>query len=275
MSRAEKAIELRSSCVSINRSNRPFWTKSFEAVDSNGKVLAKEVLSAGRRRVHAVMIELPTERMIEVSLKKGTPGVEGPLGLEKDFIAQISLVLAFGAVSAKTPWRRGTDEKCSVELRFNQSLDPLQEKTVSVPLSPEVEDLVVSLNRGGVRLHGSFEGPDRHFVATLRSDLRSWNGEILPAGAKFPFVLPKRYPEVSFVQDHGVLSPKGNLEIELKTPKPVPLKICGLAPRGCTRITWGPIYAEIRGTNPQRIGKELFSTVKPIKEGANTVRSRA
>ena len=230
MSRAEGdriEVELR-----FNQQVEPsVLDESFEAVDSNGKVLAKEVLSAGRRRVHAVMIELPTERMIEVSLKKGTPGVEGPLGLEKDFITQISLAPAFGALSAKTPWRRGTDEKCSVELRFNQSLDPLQEKP-SVSLVPKVEDLMISLNRGGVRLHGSFEGPDRHFVATLRSDLRSWNGEILPAGAKFPFVLPKRYPEVSFVQDHGVLSPKGNLG--KLSSKPVPLKICGLAPRRIT-----------------------------------------
>ena len=219
--------------------------------------------------MHAVMIELPTERMIEVSLKKGTPGVEGPLGLEKDFITQISLAPAFGALSAKTPWRRGTDEKCSVELRFNQSLDPLQEKP-SVSLVPKVEDLVVSLNRGGVRLHGSFEGPDRHFVATLRSDLRSWNGEILPAGAKFPFVLPKRYPEVSFVQDHGVLSPKGNLEIELKTCSIENLRL------SATKIYPNNLGSHLRGDsrhNPQRIGQELFSTVKPIKEGANTVRS--
>ena len=105
----------------------------FEAVDSNGKVLAKEVLSAGRRRVHAVMVEVPTERIFEVSLKKGLQGVEGPLGLEKDFITQISLAPAFGALSARTPWRRGTDEKCSVELRFNQRLDTFQEKNNFIP----------------------------------------------------------------------------------------------------------------------------------------------
>ena len=243
--------------------------ESFEAVDSNGKVLAKEVLSAGRRRVHAVMVELPTERILEVSLKKGMTGVEGPLGLEKDFITQISLAPAFGALSVKTPWRRGTDEKCSVELRFNQSLDALQAKPV-VSLVPKIDDLVVSLTRGGIRLYGSFEGPDRHFVATLRSDLRSWNGEILPAGAKFPFVLPKRYPEVSFVQDHGVLSPKGNLEIELKTCSIQNLRL------SATKIYPNNLGSHLRGDSrysPQRIGKELFSTVKPIKEGANSVRT--
>ena len=67
------------------------------------------------------------------------------------------------------------------------------------------------------------------------------------------------------MQDHGVLSPKGNLEIELK---PVPLKICGLAPRRFTRITWGPIYAEIRGISAA-IGKELFSG-QADQGGANT-----
>ena len=115
-------------------------------------------------------------------------------------------------------------------------------------------------------------------MATLRSDLRSWNGEILPAGAKFPFVLPKRYPEVSFVQDHGVLSPKGNLEIELKTCSIQNLRL------SATKIYPNNLGSHLRGDSrhsPQRIGKELFSTVKPIKEGggggggggANSVRT--
>jgi uncharacterized protein YfaS (alpha-2-macroglobulin family) len=242
---------------------------SFEAVDSNGKVLAKEVLSAGRRRVHAVMVELPAERILEVSLKGGMPGVEGPLGLEKDFVSQISLTPTFGVLRARTPWRLGTDEKCSVELRFNQHLDALQEKPV-VSLVPKVEGLVVSLTREGIRLYGAFEGRDRHFVATVHGDVRSWNGEVLPAGARFPFVLPKRYPAVSFVQDHGVLSPQGNLEIELKTCSIANLRL------SATKIYPNNLGSHLRGDSrysPQRIGKELFSTVKPVKEGANSVRS--
>ncbi|MBN38424.1 MAG: hypothetical protein CMI29_08155 [Opitutae bacterium] len=239
----------------------------FEAVDANGKVLGKEVLSAGRRRLHAVLLELPEERIFEVSLKKGMPGVEGPLGLEKDFITQISLAPAFGALSARTPWRLGTDEKCSVELRFNQSLDALQEKP-AVTLVPKVDDLVVSLNRQGIRLYGSFKGRERHFVATVQSDLRSFHGEVLPAGVKFPFVLPKRRPEVSFVQDHGVLSPKGNLEIEIKTCSIDNLRL------SATKIYPNNLGSHLRGDsryNPERIGKELFSTVKPIRQGDDSI----
>ena len=109
--------------------------ESFEAVDSNGKVLAKEVLSAGRRRVHAVMIELPTERMIEVSLKKGTPGVEGPLGLEKDFITQISLAPAFGCVERQDPMEAGYGREMFSGITLQSKPRPLAGKTVSVPCS--------------------------------------------------------------------------------------------------------------------------------------------
>jgi alpha-2-macroglobulin len=239
----------------------------FEVVDANGKLLDKEVLSSGRRRVHVVMVELLDERIFEISLKKGMAGVEGPLGLEKDFIAQITVAPTFGELSARVPWRRGTDEKCSVELRFNQRLDTFQEKPV-VSLVPHVDNLVVSLTQQGIRLYGTFEGRDRHFVATVQSDVRSFDGEVLPAGVKFPFVLPKRYPEVSFVRNQGVLSPKGNLEIDLKTASIESLRL------SATKIYPNNLGAHLRGVssyNPQRIGKELFSTVKPIRQGANSV----
>ena len=101
-------------------------------------------------------------------------------------------------------------------MRFNKTIDLLQQKPV-VTVIPEIESLSVTLIAEGIRLYGNFDSMDRHFVAKIGSDLRSADGEVLPAGSRIPFVMPKRYPSVSFNQNQGVLSPKGNLEIGLKT----------------------------------------------------------
>ena len=239
----------------------------FEAVDSNGKVLKKEVLGAGRKRVQVVSVEQPDGRSIEVSLKKGMTGVSGPLGLERAFTSKIFISPAFCSLSARTPWRLGTDEKCSVELRFNKMVDVLQERP-KVTLVPEIEGLAVSWSQKGIRLYGAFESIDRHFVATVESDVRSQEGEVLPAGERFSFVMPKRYPSVAFVQDHGVLSPKGNLEVELKTCSIQNLRL------SATKIYPNNLASHLRGDSryrPQRIGRELFSTVKPVRDGGNSV----
>jgi uncharacterized protein YfaS (alpha-2-macroglobulin family) len=241
----------------------------FEVVDSKGKALKKEVLGAGRKRVQVVAVEEPDGRSIEVSLKKGMSGVDGPLGLESEFVSKILLSPVFSALSARPPWRLGTDEKCAVELRFSKRVDILQ-KNPSVSLVPEVEGLAVSLTQQGIRLYGAFDSLDRHFVATVEDDVRSSDGEVLPAGERFSFVMPKRYPSVSFVQNHGVLSPKGNLEIELKTCSIQNLRL------SATKIYRNNLASHLRGDSryrPERIGRELFSTVKPIRDGGNSVRS--
>ncbi|MDC0156759.1 MG2 domain-containing protein [Verrucomicrobia bacterium] len=239
----------------------------FEAVGSNGKVLKKEVLGAGRKRVQVVAVEQPDGRSIEVSLKKGMTGVSGPLGLERAFTSKIFISPAFCSLSARTPWRLGTDEKCSVELRFNKLVDVLQERP-KVTLVPEIEGLAVSWTQKGIRLYGAFESIDRHFVATVESDVHSQEGEVLPAGERFSFVMPKRYPSVAFVQNHGVLSPKGNMEVELKTCSIQNLRL------SATKIYPNNLASHLRGDSryrPQRIGRELFSTVKPVRDGGNSV----
>ncbi len=214
-----------------------------------------------------VAVEEPKDRIFEIKVKKGMPGVEGPLGLERDFFSQISLGPSFAVLNARPPWRRGADEKCAVELRFNKRVDVLREKP-RVKLDPDVPGLVVSWTGQGVRLYGAFESPDRHFVATVEDDVVSSDGEVVPAGARFSFVMPKRSPTISFVHEQGVLSPKGNLEVELRTCAVRNLRL------SATKIYPNNLAAHLRGDSwyrPDRIGRELFSVVKPLKVGANAV----
>ena len=254
--------------VRFNQEVEPGTLSEYlEAIDSDGEKLDRVIMGTGRKRVMRVAVEEPKDRIFEIKVKRGMPGVEGPLGLERDFFSQMSLGPSFAVLNARPPWRRGADEKCAVELRFNKRVDVLRERP-RVKLDPEVPGLVVSWTGQGVRLYGAFESPDRHFVATVEDDVVSSDGEVLPAGARFSFVMPKRSPTISFVRHQGVLSPKGNLEVELRTCAVRNLRL------SATKIYPNNLASHLRGDSryqPDRIGRELFSVVKPLKVGANAV----
>ena len=90
----------------------------LKVADSGGRPLKREVRENGRRRLQVLSIEQPEGRVIDLTLKKGLPGVEGPNGLERDFKKRITLLPSFAFMRAKTPWRLGTTEKSSVAVSY-------------------------------------------------------------------------------------------------------------------------------------------------------------
>ncbi len=230
---------------------------------STGDPVAKlkgEVLSSGLTRRHVVAFEEPEDRLLVVKLKKGMAGVSGPLGLKKEFVNEIELRPTFAALPARAPWRWGTEEKTSVELRFNEMLDPLQ-TIPRISVTPKVEGMTSTLSRYGIRLYGSFGSPMRHYVARIEGDVRSFDGQVLPAGTKFRFKMPSRSPSIEFVRSRGVLSPKGNLSLELKTVAVSDVRL------SATKVYPNNLAAHLRGQYLSRVGRELFSEVVTIEGG--------
>jgi len=228
--------------------------------------LKGEVLSTGMNRRHVVAFEEPKGRLLALTLKKGMAGVSGPLGLKKDFVNEIKLRPTFAALSARAPWRWGTEEKTSIELRFNEILDPLQTMP-RISLTPKVEGVTSTLSRYGIRLYGAFDSPMRHYVARIEGDIRSLDGQVLPAGTKFRFKMPSRSPSIEFVRSRGVLSPKGNLSLELKTVAVSDIRL------SATKVYPNNLAAHLRGQYLSRVGRdgrELFSEVVAIEGGGTS-----
>ncbi|MBC8349262.1 MAG: hypothetical protein H8E24_11695 [Verrucomicrobia bacterium] len=220
--------------------------------------LKGEVLSTGMNRRHMVAFEEPKDRFLVVKLKKGMAGVSGPLGLKNEFVNEIELRPTFAALSARTPWRWRTEEKTSVELRFNEMLDPLQTMP-RISVTPKVEGVTSTLSRYGIRLHGAFDSPMRLYLARIEGDVRSFDGQVLPAGTKFRFKMPSRSPSIGFVRSRGVLSPKGNLSLELKTVAVSDVRL------SATKVYPNNLAAHLRGESLSRVGRELFSEVVSIE----------
>ena len=229
--------------------------------DLHSVSLNPEVLSSGRNRRHVVACTQPKGRRLVVKLQKGMPGTSGPLGLEDEFETEIVLRPAFATLTARTPWRWGSEEKTSVELRFNENLDPLQAKPI-ISVSPKVDGMTTTLSQYGIRLYGAFDSPGRHYLATVKGDLRSSDGQVLPAGAKFRFKMPRRSPSLEFLHGRGVLSPQGNLSLELKTIAVRDVRL------SATKVYPNNLASHLRGESLSRVGRELFSKVVPVEGGA-------
>ncbi len=240
----------------------------LEALDGvSARKLESEVLSTGDNRRHLLSIEAPEGRTFTLKLAEGLRGIEGPLGLEEKFVQDIVLRPAFAPISPRTPWRWGAQDKVSVELRFNRDLDPLQAKPI-VSLSPQVDGVAVSLTRGGIRLYGNFDSPGRAYLAKIQGDLRSVDGEVLPAGKNIPFNMPRRSPSVDFVHDRGVLSPKGNLNLELRTVAVDEVRLTAI------RVFPNNLATYLRGEYPEHVGRKLLDEVIPVNGGsASSVKS--
>ncbi|MFP6854727.1 MAG: MG2 domain-containing protein, partial [Opitutales bacterium] len=161
-------------------------------------------------------MQTPPSRSLELSLPKGFRCAQGPIGLRKKYSKHFRLSSVFAATEARPPYWRGTESRISVDLRFNQNLDPTQSVPL-IQLTPAIDDLTVSVYRNALRLTGPFDRGNGSYEAIVQGDVRAIDGEVLPAGASYVFRVPKRRPTVSFLHSKGFLSPRGNLSMDLKT----------------------------------------------------------
>ena len=223
-----------------------------------------ELLTLVLGKSFRVLIKTPSSRGVQLTLPKDFACAAGPLGLQKGFSKVIWLSPAFAATEARAPYWRAAESRISVDLRFNRDLDPVQ-AVPSVSLTPEVEDLTVSVHRNALRLTGSFDRGNGSYEALVKGDVRSLGGEVLPAGVNYVFNMPKRSPTVTFVHSKGFLSPHGNLSLDLKTAA------VGNITLSAQRIYRNNLGNQLRrswGGFPQ---KEVASKEFPIERQGNEV----
>ena len=187
---------------------------------------------------------------IHVRVRAGLRGPQAELGLEQDHLTSLAVPRAFGLLGARAEpdWRSGAPQ---VELRFSSALDAAQTPP-RVTAEPPVEGLRAWVDGNRLRLDGPFRAGLR-YALRLEGPLLSAGGKVVPAGAAAEVDLPDLLPRLDLAFARGVLSPRGQLELDL-TASNLP----GVRLRAW-RVHDNNLVAHVRGTHARETARELAS----------------
>lgn len=144
-------------------------------------------------------------------------GAEKPLGEIATRSVQLQDTFAYLRTQTDTP---GFETTFSVSVFFSQDINQ-QQKLPPIKIEPPVKGLVPKLrgNHWGpnvLDLQGEFQ-PGADYVVKIGKALLAENGQTLPDDLEVKFTVPQREPMVRFGMANGILSPKGNLSLDLET----------------------------------------------------------
>lgn len=195
----------------------------------------------------------PTTNTLVVSLAGELAGHEGELALGESASWTLNVAPHFAWLRSEV--HEAHNNEWRVDLYFLPGLKSDQELP-QIPVSPAVADLknhITTTWRGEgrvLRLQGAFES-GREYRATLPRTLLSKNDKPLGQDAVVRFRIPERSPSVDFVHRRGILSPDGNLEVELQTVNVGSLHV------QLERVHSNNLIAHLQNTWRRRTSREL------------------
>jgi len=173
---------------------------------------------------HVIRIKRPGSDRAKIELAALLTGSGGELGLGSTVTHEIRVEELFRLRRARVE-KPGVEEDIAVELQFSRQLDT-HKPLPQVNVTPTVDDLRVSYTHDGseLRLKGRF-ACGRRYTATVGLDVVSERGEGLGEFQTVSFTVPDRRPAIRFPNGSGVLSPKGNLVLDLTVANVGGLKV--------------------------------------------------
>jgi len=161
--------------------------------------------------------------------------------------------------AAPHPTRRGGE----IVLEFNGTLEPGQEG-LSVEVAPAVPGLNHRIRRDELVLEGGFVAGES-YVVTVPEDILSVGGATPGDALSIDVRMPARRPRVSLRSDGGVLSPGGNLEVELMSTAVRSVRVT------VREVLPGNVVNHVRGDRERYTSREEVSEVfslTPNPDGA-------
>ncbi len=178
------------------------------------------VQGLGREPAERVMLRVGRPRSSDRIRLHISPELKGdggklPLGLTDSRDLQIPTVFQLANATVETP---GEDTEVSVQLRFTKLLDTTEhglDKIITV--TPPVANLTSFVSKDSwIGLNGRFE-IGRRYTATVAAELRDREGKTLGSPQTVSFEIPDREPSLSIPASRGILTPGGNLALDLRT----------------------------------------------------------
>lgn len=203
----------------------------------------------------------PERRSLDIILAAELTGdaAERPLGKITTRNLTLNHTFAFLRSEVPTP---GTEQQLSVRLYFSGDLE-LDQKLPPVTIEPPVDGFQRRVDhhnwgRAALILDGKFK-PGRTYQVKVGQALLSADGQTLEKDASLSFAVPEREPTVSFAQNHGVLSPQGNLSLDVQTVNVGQLRF------RATRIHANNLVQHLKGRYSYDIGRTVIEkTIKLV-----------
>ena len=179
-----------------------------------GRLLGAAVcLTQAPDRVLLVRAPRRGARAIHVVLDKDLVGYQAELPLGKTAVFRLEASPVFSLLSARVD-EPGLAEDVTVRLRFSHRLSARQ-KLPALAVAPAVEGVRAYRSGSELVLNGPFT-PAEQYRIRVPQTLAADNGEVLRKDVDVAVTIPKRAPGVRFEHRRGVLSPAGNLTLDLK-----------------------------------------------------------
>ena len=198
----------------------------------------------------------PDDDQLRVVLSETLTGHEAERSLGKQNVRTLTLspVFTFLRTEVEEP---GFDGHSRIDVFFSLGLSADQQ-IPSLDVSPRVDDLRANFSRHWnangnlLRLTGSFES-GQQYRFTLPATVLSMDGKPLGEDCEVSVRIPDRNPRVSFPDSNGVLSPQGNLTLNLDTVNVGGLRI------SASSVHANNLVAHLQGTWERRTSRSLPS----------------
>ena len=188
-----------------------------------GRLLGAAVcLTQAPDRVLLVRAQRRGARAIHIVLDKDLVGYQAELPLGKTAVFRLEASPVFSLLSAGAD-EPGLAEDVTVRLRFSHCLSARQELP-ALAVEPAVEHVSAYRSGSELVLNGPFRPAEEYRIRVPRT-LAADNGEVLRNDVDVAVAIPKRAPGVRFEHRRGVLSPAGNLTLDLKVANVPALKL--------------------------------------------------
>lgn len=202
----------------------------------------------------------PATQKMQIVIDGRLAGHGAELSLGQDITRDLQVSTKFALLRAETS-SNGL-ENIRVSLYFSYELDRMQ-KLPAVTVSPKVKDLAVTRSDSAILLEGQFEC-GRHYVATVDGNLQSADKQVLGEKASASFDIADRSPAVNFATERGVLSPQGNLMLDMEAVNVSEMRLTA------NRLHANNLVAHLRGENDEATMRGL----KPSTHKLNLPRNQ-
>jgi hypothetical protein len=192
----------------------------------------------------------PSSGRLRVLIKATLTGANGQLSLREQVIRELHVPEVFALLRAEAN-EPGLEKNTCVELVFSMPLDRGQ-RAPQVRVSPAVPDVQVRLGDDRVTLEGPFECGKR-YTATVSANVLSMEKKSLGDDQSVSFEVPDREPSIHFPMQTGILSPGGNLAVDVKA-----VNVGGLV-LNAARVHANNLCAHLRGDRKRATSRELPS----------------
>jgi alpha-2-macroglobulin len=247
------------------------WDRNQKSKDRN-KLKVESLIQQPSKSL-VLRCSRPNTDVLIISINENLKGHEATRSIGKRIERSLDVqpVMAFVRTNVR---ELGIDGQFDVDVYFTTGLAAKQDLP-PIKITPSVDGLETSLNRNWrspgriLRLRGAFE-PGRRYQVKLPATLLSAakNQKTLGEKAVISVDIPDRRPQVEFSDYRGILSPDGNLNLDLQTVNVNRLVV------KASRVHANNLVAHLQGEWKSRTARSLGETALQITSKKNETASQ-